>query len=131
MKNTMVFILLIVSLSVNLYIFGKWFLIDQWYEATSEEKIILSEMIQKTVDSEDYKKLAEQEKVIAIDTSINKNKGGAFPYYFHVSVRTDEQTYLFSCNNKQCMKMENYGWTYSIYKDENPRLPFKEANIPQ
>lgn len=101
-------------------------MIEQWYEATPEEKIILSEMVQKTVESEDYKKIAEQEKVIAIDTGINKNKCGAFPYYFLVSVRTDKQTYLFSCNNKQCLEMENEEWTYSIYKDETPRLPFKE-----
>lgn len=45
----MIMIFLIVSLSTNLYIFGKWFLIDQWYEANAEERVILSEMVQKTV----------------------------------------------------------------------------------
>lgn len=117
-------ILLIVSLGVNIYILGKWLLIDQWYEANSEEKIILGEMVQKTVESEDYKKLAEKENIIAIDTSIDKFKGGVFPYYFEVSVRTDKQTYLFYCTNKQCLEMENGGWSYSIYQKENPRLPF-------
>lgn len=107
-----------------MYIFGKWFLTEQRYEPSSEEKVILSEMVQKTVESEEYKKIAEKENIIAIDTSIDKNKGGVFPYYFEVSVRTDKLTYLFSCNNEQCSKMENGGWTYSIYQDESPRLPF-------
>jgi hypothetical protein len=80
----------------------------------------------KTVESEDYKKLAEKEDIIAIDTSIDKNKGGSFPYYFGVSVRTNKQTYIFSCNNDKCSEMENEQWTYSIYQDEKPRLPFKE-----
>ncbi|WP_152446393.1 hypothetical protein [Bacillus sp. THAF10] len=115
-----------ISLGVNLYIFGKWLLIERSYEATTEEKIILSEMVHKTVISEDYKKLAEQENIIAIDTSIDKNKGGVFPYYLTVGVRTDKQTYIFSCNNEQCLEMENEGWTYSRYEEEKPRLPFKK-----
>ena len=118
-------ILFIISLGVNTYLMGKWLLMDQWYEADSEERIILSEMVQKTVSSEDYKKIAEQEDVIAIDRGVDKNKGGVFPYYMMVSVRTDKQTYLFSCSDEQCTKMESAGTTYSVYQDENPRLPFK------
>jgi hypothetical protein len=79
-------------------------------------------MIQKTVESEDYNKI--EEKIVSIDTGIDKNKGGVFPYCFEVSVRTDKQTYLFYCNNDQCSKMAIGGWTYSIYEDENLRLPF-------
>ncbi|WP_155592617.1 hypothetical protein [Lysinibacillus cavernae] len=45
-------------------------MIDPWYEANSEEKIHDS----KTVESDDYKKIAEQEKVIAIDSGIDNNK---------------------------------------------------------
>ncbi|MGG3891583.1 hypothetical protein [Metabacillus fastidiosus] len=124
MKYKIVLTLLIISLGVNLYLFGKWYLFEQAYESSQKEKVILSEMVQKTVESEDYKKLAEKENIIAIDTSMDKNKGGKFPYYFGVSVRTDKQTYLFSCSNEKCFKMEQDGTTYSIYQDENPRLPF-------
>ncbi len=126
MKTRLVFILLIVSLGINGYLLAKWMLIDQWYEPNDEEEIILSEMVQKTFESEDYQKIAEQEKIIAVDTSMDKNKGGVFPYYFMVSVRTDKQTYLFSCQNEQCTQMENSGETYSIYADEKPRLPFEQ-----
>ncbi|MGG2075758.1 hypothetical protein AB1J28_20585 [Lysinibacillus irui] len=126
MRKKMIIIFLFISLSSNLYILGKWFLLDQWYEANAEERVILSEMVQKTVASEKYKEITSQEKVIAIDTSIDKNKGGVFPYYFEVNVRTDKQTYIFYCKDKQCSEMENSGWTYSSYQDEQPRLPFKK-----
>ncbi|MDG5472113.1 hypothetical protein P6709_10145 [Jeotgalibacillus sp. ET6] len=126
MKSKFVLVLLTISLGVNLFIFGRWLIFEQWFEATDEEKIVLSEMVQKTVESEDYKRLADSEDVIAINTDINKVKGGVFPYYFNVSVRTDKQTYLFSCSDEECSAMEEYGTTYSIYKDESPRLPFSE-----
>lgn len=124
MKNKFVIILLIVSLGINMYLLAKWLLIDQWYEPNGEEKIILSEMVQKTIESEDDQKIAEQENIMAVDTSMDKNKGGVFPYYFMISVRTDKQTYLYSCHNEPCTQMENIGETYSIYQDEKPYLPF-------
>lgn len=99
-------------------------LLDQFYEPSPEESIILSEMVQRTVESSDYKRIAEQENIIAIDTNMDKNKGGVFPYYFSVSVRTDKHSYLFSCNDEQCSEMNLFGETYSIYQDEEPRLPF-------
>jgi hypothetical protein len=34
---------------------------------------------QKTVESEEYKKIAEKENIIAIDANMDKNKGGVFP----------------------------------------------------
>ncbi|WP_260356631.1 hypothetical protein [Peribacillus frigoritolerans] len=111
---------------MNFYIFGKWFLTEQRYEPSSEEKVILSEMVQKTVESEEYKKIAEKENIIAIDANMDKNKGGVFPYYFEVSVRTDIQTYLFACSNEQCSEMESAGTTYSRYKEEEPRIPFEK-----
>ena len=126
LKNKIIVTLLILSVSVNVFILGKWLLIDQWYTPTEEERIILSEMIQKTVESEGYKNIAETNKIIAIEGSIDRNKGGAFPYYFGISVRTDEQTYIFSCSNKQCDTMKNGQWTYSRYQDESPRLPFNK-----
>lgn len=124
MKIKIVLILLILSIAVNFFILGKRLLVDQWYDPSSDEEIILSEMVQKTVESEDYKTIANKENVIAIDRGLDKNKGGIFPYYFGVSVRTDKQTYIFSCSDERCFEMKNGGTTYSIYEDEKPRLPF-------
>ncbi|MBD8004624.1 hypothetical protein [Bacillus norwichensis] len=126
MKNKIIIALFVVSLGLNLFLLGKWLLFEQWYTPTLEEETILSEMVQKTIESEEYKRLADKENIIAIDTSLDKNKGGVFPYYFSVNVRTDKRTYLFSCKDSQCMELENGGSTYSIYQDESPRLPFKK-----
>lgn len=46
-------ILLIISLGVNTYLIGKWLLMDQWFQADSKEKISISEMVQKTISSEE------------------------------------------------------------------------------
>ncbi|MGF7013442.1 hypothetical protein [Ornithinibacillus bavariensis] len=129
MKNKKILLIICIviftlSIGVNIYCFGKWFFFDQWYEPTDEEQIILSEMVQKTVESEAYQRLSETEDIIAIDSGIDRAKGGVFPYYFGVSVKTNKQTYLFSCSDEKCTTLTNEGWTYSIYKDESPRLPF-------
>ena len=42
MKNKIMFILLILSLGINLFLFGKWLLFEWGYEPTEEEKIITS-----------------------------------------------------------------------------------------
>ena len=125
MKKQILLLLLIISIGVNVYIGGKWLLFERGYEPTPEEAIIMSEMVQKTIESHDYKEIAKKETIRAIDREINKYKGGAFPYNMEVSVRTDKETYLFMCDDDQCSKMKNAGWTYSIYQDENPRLPLK------
>lgn len=124
-RNWMMLVLLIVSFGINIFLLGKWLVFERLFEPTSEEKIILSEMVQKTVESADFKNLAEKEKIIAIDTSVNKFKGGVYPFYLEVGVKTDTQTYLFYCTNAQCSKVENGGYTYSIYEDESTRLPLK------
>ena len=126
MKKKFVVGLLIVSLGINLILLGDWLLFKQWFEPSAEEAIILSEMVQRTVESEDYKAIAAREEIIAIDRGMDKAKGGVFPYYFYVSVRTDQETHLFFCNDTKCSTMENGAWTYSVYKDEEPRLPFSE-----
>lgn len=125
MKNKILLGLLIVSLGINVFIGIKWLLFERGYEPTPEEAIIMSEMIQKTIESKDYKDIAQKEKIIAVDRDIDKYKGGAFPYNMQVSVRTDKQTHLFFCEDETCSTMTNEGSTYSIYKDEKPRLPLK------
>jgi hypothetical protein len=122
-KNQIIIALLIVSLGINVFIFGKWIFIDQWVEPTSEEKIILSEMVQKSIESESYKEIEGKENIIAID--VNKSQG-TFPYNLQVAVKTDKQTYLFFCTDESCSNVDNEGRTYSIYEEESPRLPLNE-----
>lgn len=126
MKNKLLVTLLIFSIGANIFLFGRWFFLEHAYEPSENEQVILNEMVQKTVESKEYKKLAEKENIIAIESHMDKNKGGKFPYYFEVSFRTDIQTYLFNCDNDQCTEIGSAGTTYSRYKDEEPRLPFKK-----
>ena len=126
MKNKILFTVLIISIGINLFLFGRWFIFEKAYEPSESEQAILSEMVQKTVESKEFKKLAEKENIIAIDANMDKNKGGMFPYYFGVCVRTDIQTYLFACSNEQYSEMESAVTTYSLYQDEVPRIPFEK-----
>lgn len=125
MKNKVIVVLLCLSLGVNIYIAGKWYLIDRGYEPTPKEEVIMSEMIAKTIASDDYQELAKKEKIIAIDRGIDKNKGGVFPYNMEVSVQTDKQAYYFMCEDDQCSAMTEAGTSYTMYQDEKPILPLK------
>ena len=122
MKKKLVLVLLIVSLGINLFLLGDWLL----FQPTAEEEIALSEMVQKTVESADYHEIASKEKMIAIDRFLEKSKGETFPYNFTVNVYTDTQTHIFSCTDAACSTMESAGTMYSIYKDEDRRLPFDQ-----
>ncbi|MDJ0333536.1 hypothetical protein [Planococcus sp. S3-L1] len=120
MKNKLLIGLLIVSLAINLFLLADWLL----FQPTEEEEIVLSEMVQKTVESPDYQTISSNEKIIAINGFVEKSKGGAFPYYFTVNVYTDTQTHTFDCADTDCSAMKRMGTMYSIYQEEDPRLPF-------
>jgi len=60
--------------------------------------------------------------VIAMEYGIDKLKGGVYPFNMEISVRTDKQTYLFFCSDKQFSSVENEGWNYSVYRDQAPIL---------
>ncbi|WP_183030216.1 MULTISPECIES: hypothetical protein [Clostridia] len=122
-KKKLIMLVFLLSLALNVYLVGKSIVMKSLFEPTAEEEIILSEMVQKTIESDSYKRLAEKEEVIAIKTDVNKFKGGVFPYNLEVNVSTKKQTYHFSCQDKKCSTMDIGGWSYSIYQDEEPRLP--------
>ncbi|AQX54722.1 hypothetical protein [Priestia flexa] len=125
MKKKVVKILLVISLGMNAYWLVKHYAFDRMYDPDEKEQIILNEMIQRTIESKDYQEIAKTKDIKAIESSMDKNKGGRYPYYFNVSVRTTEGTYLFGCSDEQCTDIEKYGETYSIYQDEKPRLPLE------
>ncbi|MDM5294996.1 hypothetical protein QUF81_17825 [Peribacillus simplex] len=75
MKNKILFTVLIISIGINLFLFGRWFIFEKAYEPSESEQAILRKMVQKTVESKEFKKLAEKENIIAIDANMDKNKG--------------------------------------------------------
>lgn len=108
-----------------MYHFGK----DSWigmYTPNEEDMIILGEMAQLVVESKDYQKLAETEKIYAITTGVDRNKGGVFPFHYGVTVRTNKESYIFSCKDRTCSDMEIGEWSYSRYSEDEPVLPLKE-----
>ncbi|OEH55836.1 hypothetical protein AQ616_06560 [Oceanobacillus sp. E9] len=123
MKKKIFITLLIVSVCINIYFLGKWLLIDQWYVANEEDETILGEMVVKAINSNDYRDVSESEQIISIKTSVDRNKGGVFPYHYDISVLMDKQTHIFSCEDDRCTKVEKYGEMYSNYRDERSILP--------
>lgn len=114
-----------ISILLNVYFVVK----NQWedmYTPNDQDKLILSEMTQMVVASEDYKTLSENENIYAIESYVDRNKGGVYPFHYGVSVRTSNQTYLFSCNDKSCKTITKYGTTASRYANEDPVLPLKK-----
>ena len=118
---------LIISIGFNIYFIGKNFW-EGMYIPNSEDSVILSEMTQLVVQSDSYKRISENEKVYAIAAGVDRNKGGVYPFHYGVSVRTDKQTYIFSCKDKACGEMNSGETTYSRYSEEEPVLPLKQAN---
>lgn len=96
------------------------------YTPNEEDKVILGEMVQLVVESEEYQKLTETEKVYAITTFVDRNKGGRYPFHYDVIVKTDKESYLFGCKDESCSEMEIGGWMYSRYSEHEPVLPLKK-----
>ncbi|WP_341300894.1 hypothetical protein MHB44_21970 [Lysinibacillus sp. FSL H8-0500] len=128
MKKTIVLGILVVSLSVNFYMFGKWLFWDLWYVPTEEEQIFLNQMAQLTVESEDYQHIAKYSDVIALAPSINKSMGGHFPFNMQIEVKTTKKTFTFTCEDATCSKMSIGGEYLTTYTDEDLLLPFKISN---
>lgn len=124
MKKWLIWVL-VLSICLNLYLFGKdfWF---EMYTPNEKDKVILGEMVQHVVKSEDYKKLDVAERIYAITPGVDRNKGGVYPFHYDVKVSTDKQSYIFTCMDKTCTKIKMDGLTSSRYTNNEPVLPLKE-----
>ena len=71
--------LLILSLCLNIYQFGKgvW---QSLYTPTNEDRMLLGEMTQRVVESEEYQQLAETEKIYAITTGVDRIRVGGIRF---------------------------------------------------
>lgn len=127
-KKTIVLGILVVSLSVNFYMFGKWLF---WIYGTSQlrkNKFFLNQMTQLTVEGEDYQHIAKYSNVIALAPYINKSTGGHFPLNMEVKVKTTKKTFIFTCEDATCSMMHMGGEYLTTYTDEDLLLPFKISN---
>ena len=116
---------LVLSLAMNLLLYGVIF----WkgmYTANEKDQVILGEMVQQVIESQQYKSLNEKEKVLAVNSSVDRNKGGVFPFHYSVMVYTAEKVYIFECKDKNCAAVGLVGTMYSRYEDSELLLPFDD-----
>lgn len=123
--NKLKYVVVIVFL-IELIILGycSSIILKDYLNPSDKEQVILNEMLVKVINSKDYEKIKEKEEIIAIQTNVEKFKGGAFPYNLTIVVKTNEQSHSFYCKNKICSNVEVGSWFYSEYKeDTKPVLP--------
>lgn len=126
MKKKLLIGILTISIVLNFFLLGKWYFFERGYEETEKEYKILGEMVVKTIESDDYQKIAQKEQILSINYGVDRYKGGVFPYYMSVFVKTKDNNYMFDCADKTCEKVEISGESYSIYQDEPLALPLKK-----
>ena len=125
MKKGLILFLLVVSILLNVYHFGKDFWVGM-HTPNEKDKVLLGEMVQLVIESEEYQNLGQKEKIYAITTSVNRNTGGVYPFHYDVTVETDKESYIFSCKNKTCREIGIEGRTYSKYSEYESVLPLKK-----
>ena len=123
MKKWLV-IILVISLCVNVLLFGNIF----WkgmYTPNEKDRVILGEMVQLVISSQNFKTIDESEGVLAVNQMVDRNKGGVFPHHYDVIVYTSEQAYIFGCKDDKCDAVGLVGTMASKYEDSEQLLPFK------
>ena len=126
-KSKFIFILLVISLVLNLY-FGINSYIKSTYTPSLDDQEILGEMTKMVIESEQYQEIASRETIYAIKQGVNRFNvaNPSSIYHYEIDVKTEKQTYMFSCTDKACTDVSNEGWTYSRYSEEEPILPLKK-----
>lgn len=115
--------LLALSIALNVFLLITKYLTST-YTPTDEDLSLLAEMTVKVIESADYEKIAQEDTVIAIKPTVSRFNVIDADHFtvYEILVKTEKQTYIFTCNDAQCSKIENGGWTYSRYSEEPPIL---------
>lgn len=129
-KSPKFFILIIlfcISLILNGYLGINSFL-KSTYTPDIEDQEILAEMTKMVLDSEQYKEIASKDTIYAIDQGVERFNVAdpSSLYHYSVSVKTDKESYIFSCIDEKCTDVSNEGWSYSRYSEEKPILPLSK-----
>lgn len=126
-KKSVLMVILMVSVGLNIYL-GISSLLKSTYMPDIEDQEILGEMTVMMLQNKEYQNIAEKETVHSITQRVNRfnvaDPSSVVHYEVHVS--TDQQTYIFYCENETCTNVSLGGWSYSRYKEEQPLLPLKK-----
>lgn len=97
---------------------------NYWYSPTDEDSKRLGEMVAKTINSPDYKKIAREETIYAIEPAMSRFTRPKDSYLYEVNVATDKDTYTFSCDENawvkvpKCKKIRVGGWGGAFYYED-------------
>ncbi|GKV63959.1 MULTISPECIES: hypothetical protein [Sporosarcina] len=127
-KKSVLFIaIVIISVALNIYLGTSSFL-KSTYTPNIDDQEILGEMTVMTLQNEEYQSIAEKETVHSIMQRVSRfnvaDPSSVIHYEVHVS--TDQQTYIFYCEDEACTNVSLGGWAYSRYTEEEPLLPLKK-----
>jgi|SRR5690625_745861 len=116
-----------ISLIFNVYL-GITSYMKSTYIPDIDDQELLAEMTKMVLDNEKYKEISSNEQIYAIKQSVNRfnvaDPSSIFNY--EVYVKTNKQSYIFTCKDEICSDIENGGTTYSRYSDEKPILPLNK-----
>lgn len=126
-KLFVIIILFCISLILNIYL-GITSYLKSTYTPDSDDLEFLAEMTKMVFESEQYEEIASKEPVYAIKQGVSRFNvdDPSSVFHYEIYVQTDQQSYIFTCKNEACSDVENGGWTYSRYSDEEPILPLNE-----
>ncbi|WP_152657680.1 hypothetical protein [Oceanobacillus sp. CFH 90083] len=117
-------ILFCMSLIINVYL-GINSYIKSTYTPNIDDQDFLAEMTKMVLDSKQYKEISSKEQVYAIKQGVNRFNvvDPSSVFHYEIYVKTNKQSYIFSCKDEVCSDVENSGTMYSRYSDEEPILP--------
>lgn len=126
-KVVILSLLLICSVGLNLYL-GINSFIKSTYTPDLEDQEILGEMTKMVIEHPQYKEIEAKETIYSIKQGVSRFNVASPASLLHseVQVATDKQTYIFYCIDEKCSAVENGGWMYSRYSEEEPLLPLKK-----
>lgn len=126
MKKIILIIIFCVSIGLNLYLIGSNYL-KSTYTPTAKDLELLGEMTQMVLEADQFKEIASKEQIFAIQPGVSRFNVANPPsiYHYEIYVKTNQETYIFNCTDKNCSNMSNEGGMYSRYSEMDPILPLE------
>ena len=128
-KLKLILLLLFISLAGNLY-WGITSFIKSTYTPNAYDQDLLGEMTKMVLETEQYQEIASRETVYSIMQGVsrfNVSNPSSVSHY-EIYVKTEKQTYIFTCSDEFCTNVSTGGLTYTRYSEEEPLLPLKKIS---
>lgn len=126
-KSKLILLLLFISLVCNVYL-GINSYIKSTYTPNEYDQDLLGEMTKMVLETKQYQEIASRETVYSIKQGVSRFNvaNPSSVIHYEIYVKTEEQTYIFTCTDEFCTNVSNGSWTYSRYSEEEPILPLKK-----